>query len=68
MPDREGDAHHPRRPFVAVLSLGAFIGMPPVTCGVSHPITYQNDITFYRCLLEIGSRIDPATRARAANF
>jgi hypothetical protein len=33
-PDRGGDAHHPRRPFGAVLSLGVFIGMPPVGCGL----------------------------------
>jgi hypothetical protein len=33
-PDRGGAAHHPRRPFGAVLSLGAYIGMPPVTFGV----------------------------------
>ena len=45
MPDRGGDAHHPRGPFGAVLSLGACIGMPPVGCGVGHPVTYQNDIT-----------------------
>src|ERR1039458_1004876 len=45
MPGRGGDAHHPRRPFAAVLSLGAFIGMPPAGCGVGHPITYQYDIT-----------------------
>jgi len=25
--------------------LDAFIGMPPVGCGVGHPITYQSDIT-----------------------
>jgi hypothetical protein len=29
MPVRGGDAHHPRRPVAAVLSLNAFIGMPP---------------------------------------
>src|SRR5258708_43203 len=34
MPDRGGDAHHARRPFGAVLSLGAFIGMPPAALGV----------------------------------
>jgi DNA-binding PadR family transcriptional regulator len=28
-----------------VLSLDAFIGMPPVGCGVGHPFTYQYDIT-----------------------
>jgi hypothetical protein len=28
-----------------VLSLGAFIGMPPVGCGAGRPITYQSDIT-----------------------
>jgi hypothetical protein len=39
MPDRGGDSHHPRRPFAAVLSLGAFIGMPPAECGVGRPIT-----------------------------
>ena len=33
MPGRGGDSHHPRRPFGAVLSLGAFIGMPSVGCG-----------------------------------
>src|ERR1019366_4841416 len=31
-PGRGGDSHHPRRPFRAVLSLGAFIGMPPGGC------------------------------------
>jgi hypothetical protein len=55
MPDRGGDAHHPRRPFAALLSLGAFIGMPPVTCGVGHPIIYQNDITFDERRVESGS-------------
>jgi hypothetical protein len=30
-----------------VLSFGASIGMPPVGCGVSRPITYQNDISFH---------------------
>jgi hypothetical protein len=30
MPVRGGDAHHPRRPLAAVLSLNAFIGMPPM--------------------------------------
>ena len=45
MPDRGGDAHHPRRPFGAVLSFGSFIGMPLVSCGVGRPITYQYDIT-----------------------
>lgn len=45
MPDRGGDAHHPRRPFEAVLCLGAYIGMPPVTFGV-RPLRsiYQSDI------------------------
>jgi hypothetical protein len=28
-----------------VLSLLAFIGMPPAGCGVGHPIIYQRDIT-----------------------
>src|ERR1035438_5011267 len=45
MPVRGGDRHHPRRPLAAVLSLAAFIGMPPVCCGAGHPITYQRDIT-----------------------
>jgi hypothetical protein len=27
-----------------VLSLLAFIGMPPAGCGAGHPITYQRDI------------------------
>jgi len=45
MPCRGGVSHHPRRPFAAVLSLGARIGMPPVACGVGHPTTYKNDIT-----------------------
>src|ERR1022692_4822943 len=44
-PARGGVSHHPCRPFGAVLSLGAFIGMPPVGCGAGHPITYQRDIT-----------------------
>jgi hypothetical protein len=44
-PDRGGVAHHSRRPFGAVLSLGAFIATPPVSCGVGHPTTYQVDIT-----------------------
>src|ERR1022692_202965 len=52
MPGRGGDSHHPRRPFAAVLSLGAFIGMPPVGCGVSHPISYQYDITLL-CVLSM---------------
>src|SRR5437762_11312150 len=43
-PGRGGDRHHPRRPFAAVLSLDAFIGMPPVDCAAGHPITYQSDI------------------------
>jgi hypothetical protein len=34
MPDRGGDAHHPRRPLGAVLSLDAFIGVTPVGCDV----------------------------------
>src|SRR5579883_229657 len=38
-----GESHHPRRrahrPFAAVLSLGAFIGLPPEGGGVSHPFT-----------------------------
>jgi hypothetical protein len=45
MPCRGGVGHHPRRPFAAVLSLGARIGMPPVACGVGRPTTYKNDIT-----------------------
>src|ERR1039457_2875348 len=44
-PGRGGVSHHPRRPFRAVLSLGAFIGMPPVGCGAGHPIIYQYDST-----------------------
>src|SRR5580693_4740672 len=44
-PGRGGVSHHLRRRFAAVLSLGAFIGMPPAECGVGHPITYQRDIT-----------------------
>ena len=44
--DRGGEAHHPRRPFAVVLSLGAFIGTPPVSCRAGHPITYKYDITF----------------------
>src|ERR1035441_5412898 len=44
-PGRGGVSHHPRRPFAAVLSLGAFIGMPPAGCGAGHPVTYQRDIT-----------------------
>src|SRR6185437_8205377 len=35
MPDRAGDAHS-RGSSGAVLSLGAFIGMPPMTCGTGH--------------------------------
>src|ERR1017187_10547285 len=44
-PGRGGVSHHPRRPFAAVLSLGAFIGMPPLGRGAGHPVTYQRDIT-----------------------
>src|SRR5580704_8079626 len=44
-PGRGGVSHHLRRRFAAVLSLGAFIGMPPAERGVGHPITYQRDIT-----------------------
>src|ERR1035438_9426891 len=44
-PGRGGVSHHPRRRFQAVLSLGAFIGMPPVGCDAGHPIIYQSDIT-----------------------
>src|ERR1035441_4529884 len=44
-PGRGGVSHHPRRRFAAVLSLGAFIGMPPLGCGAGHPVTYQRDIT-----------------------
>src|SRR4051794_24707478 len=45
MPGRGGVWHHPRRPFAAVLSLGAF--MPIASCGrgAGHPITYKYDIT-----------------------
>src|SRR5271169_6032587 len=43
-PGRGGVSHHLRRRFAAVLSLGAFIGMPPVGCGVGHSTTYQYDI------------------------
>src|ERR1017187_5305241 len=43
-PGRGGVSHHPRRPFAAVLSLGAFIGMPPLGRGAGHPGTYQRDI------------------------
>src|ERR1039457_1392477 len=45
MPRCGGDGPHPSRPFAWLLSLGAFIGMPPAGCGVSHPITSQYDIT-----------------------
>src|SRR5580704_14347475 len=44
-PGRGGVSHHLRKRFAAVLSLYAFIGMPPVGCGVGYPITYQYDIT-----------------------
>jgi hypothetical protein len=45
MPCRGGVSRHPRRPFAAVLSLGARIGMPPVACGVGHQRPIKNDIT-----------------------
>jgi len=45
MPDRGGDAHHPRRPVGAVLSFCAFIGKLPVSRGAGYPTTYKNDIT-----------------------
>src|SRR5215469_10333420 len=45
MPDRGGDAHHPRRPLRAVLSLCAFIGMPPVAVASAIRSIYQSDIT-----------------------
>src|SRR5579864_3414824 len=48
-PGRGGVSHHLRRRFAAVLSLYAFIGMPPVGCGVGHPITYQYDIILIAC-------------------
>src|SRR5580698_3841364 len=44
-PGRGGVSHHLRRRFAAVLSLYAFIGMPPVGYGAGYPITYQDDIT-----------------------
>src|SRR5580698_5903689 len=44
-PGRGGVSHHLRRRLAPVLSLLAFIGMPPAGCGVGHPITYQRDIT-----------------------
>lgn len=46
MPDRGGDAHHPRRPLGAVLSLGAFIEMssatrcPAVVAGYPGPVSH----------------------------
>jgi len=40
MPGRGGDSHHPRRPLAAVLSLSAFIGMPPAECGAGYLITH----------------------------
>ena len=43
-PGRGGDAHHPRRPFAAVLLLGAFIGVASCGRGAGHPITYKCDI------------------------
>jgi hypothetical protein len=58
MPCRGGVSHHPRRPFAAVLSLGARIGMPPVACGAGHPATYKNDITL----------IDEFQRGRLAGY
>ena len=50
MPDRGGDAHHPRRPLGPVLSFCAFIGILPVNCGVGYPTTYKNDITLISAL------------------
>src|SRR5690348_15148777 len=44
-PGRGGVAHQPRRPFVAVLRLGAFIETPPAGCGAGRPATYKSDIT-----------------------
>jgi hypothetical protein len=45
MPDRGGDAHHPRRPFEAVSSLGALIAIASCKRDAGYPATYQSDIT-----------------------
>src|SRR5215471_8819993 len=44
-PGRRGVSHHPRRPFGAVLSLSAFIGVPPVGVARATRTIYQSDIT-----------------------
>ena len=62
MPCRGGVSHHPRRPFAAVLSLGARIGMPPVACGVGHPITYKHDITLIADSKGLTGRVRPGDR------
>jgi hypothetical protein len=67
MPCRGGVSNHPRGPFVAVLSLGARIGMPPVACGVGNPTTYKNDITLIDVRKEPTGRVRPCPwRARPA--
>src|SRR5450755_4083741 len=44
-PGRGGVSHHLRRRLAAVLSLDAFIGIPPAGCSAGDPITYNYDIT-----------------------
>ena len=62
VPCRGGVGHHPRRPFAAVLSLGARIGMSPVACGADYPTIYKNDITLIEVHKGPAGQVRPCPR------